>query len=60
MSWASTALHPSSRLTSTSALDRLANASYEIVIEGTSYRERLSHHQRLLAPKEVIDLITKT
>lgn len=26
-----------------SALDRLANASYQIVIEGTSYRERLSH-----------------
>ena len=24
-----------------SALDRLANASYQIVIEGTSYRERL-------------------
>ena len=25
-----------------SALDRLANASYQIVIEGSSYRERLS------------------
>ena len=39
-----------------SALDRLANASYQIVIEGTSYRERLSPHQRLIASKEVIDL----
>jgi DNA replication protein DnaC len=29
-----------------SALDRLANASYQIVIEGTSYRERLSPHKR--------------
>jgi DNA replication protein DnaC len=29
-----------------SALDRLANASYQIVIEGTSYRERLSPHRR--------------
>ena len=29
-----------------SALDRLANASYQIVIEGTSYRERLSLHRR--------------
>jgi DNA replication protein DnaC len=28
------------------ALDRLANASYQIVIEGTSYRERLSPHRR--------------
>ena len=27
-----------------SALDRLANASYQIVIEGSSYRERLSPH----------------
>ena len=31
-----------------SALDRLANASYQIVIEGSSYRERLSPHQALL------------
>ena len=31
-----------------SALDRLANASYQIVIEGTSYRERLSPHRALL------------
>jgi DNA replication protein DnaC len=29
-----------------SALDRLANASYQIVIEGNSYRERLSPHRR--------------
>jgi len=33
-----------------SALDRLANGSYQIVIEGTSYRERLSPHRR----KEVL------
>ena len=31
-----------------SAPDRLANASYQIVIEGTSYRERLSPHRALL------------
>ena len=31
-----------------SALDRLANASYQIVTEGTSYRERLSPHRALL------------
>ena len=30
-----------------SALDRLANASYQIVIEGGSYRERLSPHRAL-------------
>jgi len=29
-----------------SALDRLANASYQIVIEGPSYRARLSPHRR--------------
>ena len=38
-----------------SALDRLANASYQIVIEGDSYRERLSPHRKLLERKEVID-----
>ena len=38
-----------------SALDRLANASYQIVIEGQSYRERLSSHLALLGAKEVID-----
>ena len=32
-----------------SALDRLANASYQVVIEGTSYRERLSPHRTLLS-----------
>ena len=32
-----------------SALDRLANASYQIVIEGASYRERLSPHRALLS-----------
>ena len=34
-----------------SALDRLANASYQIVIEGTSYRERLSPHCVLMGTK---------
>ena len=29
-----------------SALDRLANSSYQIVIEGPSYRERHSPHKR--------------
>ena len=38
-----------------SALDRLANASYQIVIEGASYRERLSPHHALLGAKGVID-----
>ena len=32
-----------------SALDRLVNASYQIVIEGTSHRERRSPHRALLA-----------
>jgi len=31
-----------------SALDRLANASYQITIEGNSYRQRLSPHRREL------------
>ena len=31
-----------------SALDRLANASYQIVIEGSSYRERQSPHRALI------------
>ena len=43
-----------------SALDRLANASYQIVIEGTSYRERLSPHRALLGAKGVIDPPTTT
>ena len=34
-----------------SALDRLANASYQIVIEGASYREKLSPHRKLLGDK---------
>jgi len=38
-----------------SALDRLANASYQIVMEGASYREQLSPHRR---KKEVIDTAT--
>ena len=29
-----------------SALDRLANASFQIVIEGASYREKLSPHRK--------------
>ena len=33
-----------------SALDRLANDSYQMVIEGPSYRERLSPHRKLLGP----------
>ena len=36
-----------------SALDRLANASYQIVIEGACYREHLSPHRALLNRKEV-------
>jgi DNA replication protein DnaC len=36
-----------------SALDRLANASYQIVIEGSSYREKLSPHRR----KEVLTAV---
>ena len=43
-----------------SALDRLANASYQIVIEGASYRERLSPHRALLGAKGVIDPQTTT
>ena len=35
-----------------SALDRLANASYQIVVEGSSYRERLSPHRRATPPEE--------
>ena len=38
-----------------SALDRLANASYQIVIEGSGYRERLSPHRKLRGLEEVID-----
>ena len=35
-----------------SALDRLANASYQIVIEGASYREKLSPHRKLLGDRQ--------
>ena len=38
-----------------SALDRLANASYQIVIEGESYRQRLSPHRALLDAQEGAD-----
>ena len=34
-----------------SALDRLANASYRVVIEGTRYREQLSPHRALMGAK---------
>jgi len=40
-----------------SALDRLANTSYQIVIEGTSYRERLSPHRALLG--QVAKILSK-
>ena len=43
-----------------SALDRLANASYQVVIEGASYRERLSPHRALLQAKGVVDRPTET
>ncbi len=43
-----------------SALDRLANASYQIVIEGQSYRERLSPHRAFSRSKEVIDPASST
>ncbi len=39
-----------------SALDRLANPSYQIVIETPSYQEWLSPHGRLAMLKEEIDL----
>ena len=41
-------------------LDRLANASNQIVIEGSSYRERLSPHRALLGLKGVIEQPTAT
>ena len=43
-----------------SALDHHANASYHIVIEGASYRERLSSHRKLRGLGEVIDPSTAT
>ena len=42
------------------ALDRLANASYQIIIEGSSYREGLSPHRKLRGLEEVIDRQTAT
>ena len=39
-----------------SALDWLATFSYQIVIEGAYYREKLSPHRKLLGEKVVIDL----
>jgi hypothetical protein len=42
------------------APDRPASASYQIVVEGTSYRERLSSHRALLGAKEGIDPPTTT
>ena len=44
-----------SRSIASSSPDRLANASCQIVIEGASYRERLSPHRALLDRKEVVD-----
>ena len=38
-----------------SALDGLANTSYQVAIEGSSYRERLSPHRALIGPKEATD-----
>ena len=43
-----------------STLDRLANASHQIVIKGSSYRERQSPHRALLEAKGVIDRPTTT
>ena len=43
-----------------SALDRMANASYQIVIKGSNYRERLSPHRKLMGDKKVIDQPTVT
>ena len=44
----------------TAALDRLGNTSCQIVIKGSSYRERLSPHRALLEAKGVIDRPTPT
>ena len=43
-----------------SALDQLANASNQIVIEGSNYPERQSPHRALLEAKGVIDQPTGT
>ena len=42
------------------ALDRLANGSYQIVMEGSSYRERLTPHRKLRGLAEVMDSATVT
>ena len=42
------------------ALDRLVNASYWLVIEEPSNRERLSPHRNLPSQREVIDPTTTT
>ena len=34
-----------------SALDRLANANYQIVVEGNCYREKLSPYRKLLGDR---------
>ena len=34
-----------------SVLDRLATVSYQIVIEGSSYREKLPPHRKLLGDR---------
>ena len=41
-----------------STLDRLAHASLQLVIDGESYRQRLSPHRALLEQKEVVDAPT--
>ena len=43
-----------------SAVDRMTNSSYQIVIEGTGYRERLFLHPALLSNEGVIDPQTTT
>ena len=43
-----------------SAVDRLANASYQIVIEGACYRENLPPHRKLLGDKGATVLKVKT
>ena len=43
-----------------SALDRLGDTGYQILIEGLSYRERLSPHRKLRCLEEVIDRQTAT
>ena len=42
------------------ALGRSANDSFQIVIEETSYRERLSPHRKHLVLREVIEPTTRT